>query len=285
MQCGWRETCFADAVFVRLLGGVVERALASRSSFNGAIIMPYSCTDFADDITEALKVVIPEEDNDDPGAQAVICLEEIGRLQEAATKGFTSLDVEAALCIWECLNEWTLDSDEEMVKLQEAAKDNPHSHAAIRLEWIAVRGVTGSAEMRSQCMVLAKWALEVYGLLTKDDEDFFSWWSYDWEVIPLIMKYAVSKDGKASMYRGDYIYTGGSLIDAHTAAQFVAQEILWWRFQSDCKSQARKQWAYEELVTDDGGDRMRQSFETGEEPRDFVKWLGDKFDLTPKGTW
>jgi hypothetical protein len=30
---------------------------------------------------------------------------------------------------------------------------------------------------------------------------------------------------------------------------------------------------------------MRQSFEIGEEPKDFVKWLGEKFDLTPASDW
>jgi hypothetical protein len=44
-------------------------------------VMGYSCTDFTDDIIEALGVNIPDEDNDNPSAQADQCLEEIGRLQ------------------------------------------------------------------------------------------------------------------------------------------------------------------------------------------------------------
>ncbi|WP_166296874.1 hypothetical protein [Bradyrhizobium sp. 2S1] len=96
-----------------------------------------------------------------------------------------------------------------------------------------------------------------------------------------MLKHAVCNDGKASMYRGDYVYMGGELIDPHSAAQLVAQEFAWLRFEDDCKGEARKQWAYEGLVNDDGGERMRQSFELGETPAEFVKWLGEKYDLTP----
>jgi hypothetical protein len=195
--------------------------------------------------------------------------------------GFDHLEMEAALCVWECLNEWTLGTEDEV----EAMRINcdEHSHTAIRLEWIKMREQTGSGEMRSQSILLGKWCLEIYDLLTKSDPDFFSYWSYDWEVIPALLTHAVCKDGKASMYRGDYVYIGGELIDPHSAAQLVAQNFIYLRFENDCKSEARKQWAYEDLVTDDDGERMRQAFEIGEEPAAFVKWLGEKCDLTPVG--
>ncbi|MEY9147550.1 hypothetical protein [Bradyrhizobium elkanii] len=203
---------------------------------------------------------------------------------------YTALQVEAALCVWECLNEWTLGSEAQVAKLEKAAKKDPHSMAAIRVEWIEMREQCGSAEMRSQSIVLGLWCLEIYDILTANDEEFFSYWSYDWEVIPAMLKHAVCKDGKASMYRGDYIYTGGGLIDAHSAAQLVAQEFAWLRYEDDCKSQARQQWAYEELVTDDrksrddpSDSRMLSAFEQGEAPPAFVKWLGEKYDLTPAG--
>jgi hypothetical protein len=31
--------------------------------------------------------------------------------------------------------------------------------------------------------------------------------------------------------------------------------------------------------------RMRQAFELGEEPAEFVKWLGEKYDLIPASEW
>lgn len=201
---------------------------------------------------------------------------------------YTALQVEAALCVWECLNEWTLGTEKEVAKLEKAAKKDPHSHAAIRLEWIEMREQCGSGEMRSQSIVLGQWCLEIYDILTAIDEEFFSYWSYDWEVIPAMLKHAVCKDGKASMYRGDYVYTGGELIDPHSAAPLVAQEFVWLRFVDDCKGEARKQWGYEDLLTDDcksrtdySESRMLQAFEEGDDPAAFVKWLGEKYDLTP----
>lgn len=204
---------------------------------------------------------------------------------------YTAVQVEAALCVWETLNEWTLGNEEE-VEAMRVNLDDEHCHNAIRLEWIDMRDATGSGEMRSQSIVLGLWCLEIYDLLTKDDPDFFDWWSYDWEVIPAMLKHAVCKDGKASMYRGDYIYTGGELISAHSAAQLVAQEFIWRKFEEACKSEAKKQWAYEDLVTDDWktrtdytDSRMLAAFEEGQEPAAFVKWLGEKYDLTPVAEW
>lgn len=206
-------------------------------------------------------------------------------------KQYTHLEMEAALCVWECLNEWTLGSDEEVEALRINC-DDEHSHTAIRLEWINMRETCGSGEMRSQSIILGQWCLEIYNILTVIDEDFFDYWSYDWEVIPAMLKYAVCKDGKASMYRGAYVYTGGELIDSHSATQLVAQEFALMRFVDDCKGEARKQWQYEDLVTDDcktrydySDSRMLQAFELGEEPDAFVKWLGEKYDLIPYNEW
>lgn len=197
---------------------------------------------------------------------------------------YTALQVEAALCVWEQLNEWTLGNDEDKAKLAEAAKDNPHSLAAIRLEWIEMREGTGSAEMRSQSIVLGQWCLEIYDILTANDRDFFDWYSYDWEVIPAMLMHAVCKDGSASMYRGDYIYTGGCLIDPHSAAQLVAQEFCWRKFKDDCESEADKQWKYRDLISDHP-DCVRNAFEVGEEPAAFVKQLGEELELIDFGPW
>jgi hypothetical protein len=197
---------------------------------------------------------------------------------------YSALEMEAALCVWECLNEWTLGTEDEVESMRVNC-DDENSHTAIRLEWIEMREDCGSGEMRSQSIVLGKWCLEIYNILTKHDPDFFSYWSYDWEVIPAMLTHAVCKDGKASMYRGDYVYTGGELIAAESAAPFVALHFLLLRFKDDCRSEAKKQWAYEDLVTDDDGVRMQQAFAMGEKPADFVKWLGEKYDLTPAAEW
>lgn len=46
--------------------------------------MTFSCTDFTDAILDALGIVVPEEDCDDPSAQADLALAEIARLQRKA---------------------------------------------------------------------------------------------------------------------------------------------------------------------------------------------------------
>lgn len=46
--------------------------------------MTYSCSDFTDGILDALGLVVPEEDCDDPSAQADLALGEIVALQRKA---------------------------------------------------------------------------------------------------------------------------------------------------------------------------------------------------------
>lgn len=199
-------------------------------------------------------------------------------------KEFTHLEMEAALCVWECLNEWTLGNEQDVEKLRKEAAEDPHSHAAIRIEWIDMRDETGSGEMRSQSIVLGKWCLEIYDILTAHDPDFFAPWSYDWEVIPTMLKHACSKDGKASMYRGSYVYIGKPLIPAHSAAQLVAQEFAWRNYEEACQSEASKQWSFGDLVRENPEDFIR-GFESGDDPKKLVKAIGEDLDLIDFGPW
>jgi hypothetical protein len=48
--------------------------------------MTYSCSDFTDTILNALHIVVPEDARDDPRAQAILALVEIGRLRDDAEK-------------------------------------------------------------------------------------------------------------------------------------------------------------------------------------------------------
>ena len=43
--------------------------------------MTYSCTDFTDTVLDALKIVVPEEDYDDPSAQADLVLGKLAAMQ------------------------------------------------------------------------------------------------------------------------------------------------------------------------------------------------------------
>jgi len=169
---------------------------------------------------------------------------------------FSYLEVEAALCVWEWINDKTLGV----------------GGATTRADWEALRKNTGSAELRHWSIELGQWALSVYDICTKHDRDFFDGISYDWEVIPMILDY-VPVDGAQTI--------GGIELPApHAVASLVARRHLFNEFQNDCRMQASRQWCYSDLVTDHE-ERTAQAFELGEEPKAFVKWLGEKFDLTP----
>jgi hypothetical protein len=204
--------------------------------------------------------------------------------RQKADPTYTAVQVEAALCVWEQLNEWTLGTEEECKNLEAAAKEDPNGHAAFRLAWIKMREDCGSAEMRSQSIVLGLWCLEMYDFLTKDDPDFFDWWSYDWEVIPEMLKHAVCKDGNVSMYRGDYIYSGGGLVDPISVAGLVAREFCWRKYEEDCVREAKEQWKFGDLVHENPEDFIR-GFESGDDPKALVKQIGEDLDLIDFGPW
>ena len=98
------------------------------------------------------------------------------------TPQFNYLEVEAALCVWECINEWTL-------LLGDTGKP----------DWIELREGVGSVELRHQSIAIGQWCLKVYDLCTKDDPDFFDAASYDWEVIPMILGHAMPKENMVEL--------------------------------------------------------------------------------------
>ena len=168
---------------------------------------------------------------------------------------FAYLEVEAALCVWECINDWTLGV----------------GGATTRGDWEALRKNTGSAELRHWSIDLGQWALQVYDICTKHDRDFFDGIAYDWEVIPMILDF-VNVDGAQTT-------SGVELPAPHAVASMVARRHLSAEYSIACRHEAGRQWSYSDLVTDHE-ERTEQAFTLGEEPRDFVKWLGEKFDLT-----
>jgi len=54
--------------------------------------MSYSCSDFTDDILEALQITVPEKDYESPSAQADLALAEIERLQRNDTRKILLID-------------------------------------------------------------------------------------------------------------------------------------------------------------------------------------------------
>ena len=51
-----------------------------------------------------------------------------------------------------------------------------------------------------------------------------------------------------------------------------------------CRREANKQWCYADLVSDHP-ERVEQAWGLGEQPADFIRWLGEKYDLTPADRW
>jgi hypothetical protein len=50
------------------------------------------------------------------------------------------------------------------------------------------------------------------------------------------------------------------------------------------RDEAILQWAYEGLI-DDFKERCLEAAERGEDPKEFVQWLGEKYGLTPRSEW
>jgi hypothetical protein len=183
-------------------------------------------------------------------------------------KLYSHLEMEAALCVWECLNDWTLLAHGDV----HAAAINDDDDN-IKTDWIALREGVGSVEMRHQSIVLGQWCLKIYDICTKHDPDFFDGLAYDWEVIPMMLNFARDAAGKPVIY-------AEGLPPVDRIAPLVAYEVLFDEFTRQCGGEANRQWAYRELVLDHA-DRVAQAFEIGEEPAEFIKWLGEKYDLTP----
>lgn len=80
---------------------------------------------------------------------------------------WTTLEMEAALCVWEWINDVTL-------------LDNSRSNQA----WINYRKDVGSVELRHESMQIGRWALKVYDLLPDWVQEIGA---YDWEIIPAIV--------------------------------------------------------------------------------------------------
>ena len=74
------------------------------------------------------------------------------------------------------------------------------------------------------------------------------------------------------------------LPDPFRTAQSVAHEHLYDGFFAECGRWAAKLWAYSELVWITRTAWNTHS-PTGEDPKEFILWLGEKYDLTRADRW
>ncbi|RBO90477.1 hypothetical protein [Pseudochrobactrum asaccharolyticum] len=165
-------------------------------------------------------------------------------------------EINAALCVWECINEWTLDPDEKIDK------------------WVELRDGVGTLELRHQSIELAQWLLKVHSLCIKDDPDIFDQMSFDWEVVPHILKFAVDADGYPVIYEKDLPNVGNT-------AGSVKAGILKDNWYAIAYKAGGTCWGHEDLINEHA-DKTLAAFEQGADPVEFVKDLGHHYGLTPQ---
>lgn len=168
---------------------------------------------------------------------------------------FTFTQVETILCVWECIDDWTLNRSDKQ-------------------DWKALREAVGTTEMRLQSIELASWCERIYLLCRKKDDLIFDAYAFDWEVIPAILEHACDADGP--------IVDKSSLPPVVDVA--VKVFIQFWResWMQEAKSAAIKRYAYADLIADHLG-TAECAFRARETPEKFVAWLGGKYGLTPRG--
>jgi hypothetical protein len=161
--------------------------------------------------------------------------------------------VETALCIWEWINDVTLNDDGRQ-----------------RKDWCDLRENVGSMEMRWQCMDLAKWADQVFDLCIKVNPDIFDSMSFDWEVVPRIMGYAMCDGAPA-------IYPDGLPSPNETADKIISQILRDWWF-ADAKAFAEFEHGYPEML-EEGVHFFEQEMLAGTMPQNAVRRYAEAYDL------
>ena len=170
-------------------------------------------------------------------------------------KTFTYLEVEAALCIWEWINDVTLGDERYIIK-----------------DWKDLRDSVGSLEMRhTSAITYAPWLLKVYDICTADKRDPFFCMSYDWEVVPLIMQQCL-KDGEPALAAED-------LPEPVSVARAVVERLNKRAWLQDVRRACKHLWEYEGLA-DDAAPLFDAYFDAGDSPLVAAEQAGNDHDLS-----
>ena len=110
--------------------------------------MAYSCTDFADDILNALNIVVLQEAQDDPGAQAELALAALGRIRGAFQMNIIRDALEGA---WTHVN--------RSIEIAEGDHDPPEDLEAMRAALASIEAAQDEAhklaDLLSECRTAA----------------------------------------------------------------------------------------------------------------------------------
>lgn len=188
------------------------------------------------------------------------------------TASFTYIQVEAALCAWE----WMLDNTK-------------HEIFGNMFEDL------GYSAMRMVSVQAGNIAAQVHDHMQAQGYEFTS--AYDWEFVPDVLVRldwnALTEDNQYSgaPYQPDIHAIFVAMVAADKAHQtnprlrdfqkLAAKPDEW---IATARAEAERQWGFGDLVSDHP-ERVTSAIANGENPAEFVKWLGEKFDLTPRSEW
>lgn len=176
---------------------------------------------------------------------------------------YTPVEVEAALAAWE-----------HMIEQQDTALYEPHFD---RL---------GRAGMRP-CAIQAGWIAEAVFLQMQADGYEFAE-CFDYEFVPAVLNRldwdALTADNQLAgePYWPDTQALLDDLIEALPDSFFKADPKADWIAQA--RRECIKQWQYPDLLTDHQ-DKTDAAFNEKIEPSEFVKNLGETYDLIPVTSW
>ena len=163
-------------------------------------------------------------------------------------------DIEASLCVWE----WLLSSERD--ELYESVADG-----------------IGSPGMRMVSVQAGQIVLSVHDLMEARGLEFT--YSYDFDFVPAVLEQLDWPTLVENNQYGDRTYRPdpAPMLD-HMLKTMPNHFSDRWLY--DAKREARKQWNYEDLVSD-----HEDKIDRTETPAEWVKRIGEKYDLTPAGDW
>ncbi|MCO5730117.1 hypothetical protein [Rhizobium sp. SSA_523] len=182
---------------------------------------------------------------------------------------FTTLQLEAALCAWE----WMCEArDGDLLKP-------------------LFEGI-GSSAMRHVSMQAGDIALRVHNHMESQGYEFVN--AYDWEFVPEVLrrldwdKLISDNQYGGEPYEPDIQGIFCAMVTADKASSVDPSNRDFHRtmlmsvdkYTAACWAEADRQWGYGDLVYDHG-ERVNEARENEEDPVDFIKWLGEKYGLTP----
>lgn len=204
---------------------------------------------------------------------------------EKKSPTFTSLEMEAALCVWEEILTYRMQAWERDPENKNFKPDLPPLSAWHKALDDAYEGV-GSSAMRFVSIAAGKIVLAVHDHMTDLGYELVG--AYDWEFVPAVVAVLdwptlVASDQYS---HGVYAPDPAALFEAikPVLADNLHHTDPLESYLKTCRTHAASQWGYKELI-DDHIETFQQGFVQKIPAAEIVKTMGEKYDLTPKSEW